>query len=134
MSRKAITRHLRYRLPVLLYAALLFWASSGPEDVGMFKAAPDYFLHAAAYFVFYILAFLAVHEGCTPRQRWAGAWLPYLITVLYAVSDEFHQSFVPSRDASIIDVLADAAGGLLAAMSLSPTTRLISRFFASSAR
>ena len=32
------------------------------------------------------------------------------ISLLYAVSDEFHQSFVEGRDADPLDVLADAAG------------------------
>ncbi len=36
-------------------------------------------------------------------------WLWFLGT-LFAVSDEIHQSFVPSRDASAGDVLADVAG------------------------
>jgi VanZ family protein len=33
--------------------------------------------------------------------------------VLYAVSDEFHQSFVSSRSASLIDVGIDSTGGIL---------------------
>ena len=36
-----------------------------------------------------------------PHKR----WLAWVLAVLYAVSDEFHQSFVPGRFASIRDVL-----------------------------
>ena len=36
-----------------------------------------------------------------------------LLSALYAASDEFHQSFVPSRTASIHDVVIDAAGAAL---------------------
>jgi VanZ family protein len=36
------------------------------------------------------------------------------ITLLYAVSDEFHQSFVDGRHGSPVDVLIDATGVLLA--------------------
>ncbi len=36
------------------------------------------------------------------------------LTVLYACSDEFHQWFVPSRDASIRDVLIDSSGAFIA--------------------
>ena len=32
------------------------------------------------------------------------------VTFLYALSDEYHQSFVEGRDADPLDVLADAAG------------------------
>ncbi len=37
--------------------------------------------------------------------------LPLIITVLYAVSDEIHQLFVPQRACSFVDVLIDSAGG-----------------------
>ena len=36
-----------------------------------------------------------------------------LLVVLYALLDEFHQSFVPSRTASIYDSVIDIAGGLV---------------------
>lgn len=42
----------------------------------------------------------------TAALAWSGA-------VLYAASDEWHQSFVPSRTASAGDVLIDAIGALL---------------------
>jgi len=32
----------------------------------------------------------------------------------YAASDEFHQLFVPSREASVLDVLIDTAGAVFA--------------------
>jgi VanZ family protein len=35
------------------------------------------------------------------------------LTAFYASTDEFHQLFVPSREASIIDVLIDTTGGAL---------------------
>ena len=38
-----------------------------------------------------------------------------LLAVLYGLGDEVHQSFVPGRDASVGDVVADAAGALLGA-------------------
>jgi len=49
-------------------------------------------------------------------RRIAGATLlgAFVITVLYGVSDEFHQSFVPGRTPDVADVAADAAGAALA--------------------
>lgn len=43
------------------------------------------------------------------RHRWAypAAWL---LATLFGVADEFHQSFVPGRTASSIDVMWDALG------------------------
>lgn len=39
-------------------------------------------------------------------------------TTLYGISDEYHQSFVPGRDVSALDALADGVGGFLAAQML----------------
>jgi len=48
------------------------------------------------------------------------------ITLAYAVSDEFHQSFVEGRHGSPVDVLIDAAGVALAVV-LSPRSRIAAR-------
>jgi VanZ family protein len=45
-------------------------------------------------------------------MRWAFSSL--LGVVLYAASDEFHQSFVPERTASLVDVGIDTLGGIIA--------------------
>jgi VanZ family protein len=39
--------------------------------------------------------------------------LAFLITVLYAVSDEYHQTFIFGRQGAARDVLIDSAGVLL---------------------
>ena len=45
------------------------------------------------------------------RERW---WLAWCMAILYAVTDEFHQSFVPGRSPSIWDVLLfDNLGALI---------------------
>lgn len=46
------------------------------------------------------------------RRLWFFAGL--LLVVVWALLDEFHQSFVPSRTASLYDSLIDIAGGLTA--------------------
>ena len=48
--------------------------------------------------------------------QWDGrrGWLAWLLAVLFAASDEFHQSFVPGRNASLMDVVVfDALGAML---------------------
>lgn len=49
-------------------------------------------------------------------------WYPYipafLCTFVYAMSDEFHQNFVPGRHASLIDVTIDCTGALIALVLL----------------
>lgn len=62
-----------------------------------------------------LLAFLLFHalegllDGRQRRAKWSLA-----ITAAYALSDEFHQMFVPGRGASLVDWGIDFAGALLA--------------------
>ena len=42
--------------------------------------------------------------------------LSNLFSILYAISDEFHQTFVAGRDGNIIDVLIDSSGALVGIM------------------
>ena len=46
------------------------------------------------------------------RRRWF--WIALAFVACYALFDEFRQSFVPSRAASIYDSMIDTAGGLAA--------------------
>lgn len=62
-----------------------------------------------------MLAFLARRAFITSsrtllRQHWF-QWALWLV-VIYGLLDEFHQSFVPSRTASVYDSAVDVAGGL----------------------
>jgi VanZ family protein len=46
-------------------------------------------------------------------------WLAWLLAVLYATTDEFHQSFTPGRHPSPVDVLLfDGGGGAIALIGL----------------
>ena len=63
-------------------------------------------------------------EYFTLAGLWAWALLPALglralaaggaIAVLYAISDEWHQSFVPQRDSDPVDVVVDSVGAATA--------------------
>jgi len=64
-------------------------------------------LHFLEFGLFYAIAWKAFK-----RHRYACA---FLLTAVYAGSDEFHQIFVVTREASILDWLADIAGAACAA-------------------
>lgn len=42
--------------------------------------------------------------------------LAMVVVALYGISDEFHQTFVPGRTATLLDILIDMAGALVAAI------------------
>ena len=71
-----------------------------------------------AHFAEYaILAWLAARAFTTSsHQALRRQWLliSLLLVVVYSLSDEYHQSFVPSRTGSIYDSLIDISGGLAA--------------------
>lgn len=61
-----------------------------------------------------ILVYLWFRSLYTSDERFAqNVFLSVVLSVLYAASDEWHQSFVPSRDGTITDVVWDAAGAIL---------------------
>ena len=69
--------------------------------------------HVTEFGVFSIAVFRGVRAE---RHGWRFSWavITFLIAVSYAGLDEWHQSFVPLREARFRDVLIDATGALLA--------------------
>jgi VanZ family protein len=90
-------------LPVLVWAAIIFALSSVP-DLGTGLGDWDLVLRKIAHAAeFAVLGALLVRA--TGRAGSA-----FAIGALYAISDEVHQSFVPGRLGSPLDVAVDAAG------------------------
>lgn len=56
----------------------------------------------------------AIRKPKSRRSVMSAAMCALLVSLLYAVSDEFHQSFVSGRTASFRDVLIDACGFVIA--------------------
>jgi VanZ family protein len=69
--------------------------------------------HLLEYAILAALWLRAFVRGRSLTPRKAGL-LALAICVAWAVLDELHQSFVPSRSASLADVLVDSAGALIA--------------------
>ncbi len=97
------------------WAGVLFYLSSQPSiDTPSLFPGQDKLFHLIAYGVLGFLGMgaMLIHEsGYRHRQL----WLVVLLVVLYGISDEIHQYFVPGRTMDIYDVLADSIGGLLGA-------------------
>lgn len=69
--------------------------------------------HVTEFGIFSITVFHGV-RGNRSGWRWSWAILTLLIAVAYAGLDEWHQSFVPMREARVRDVMIDATGALIA--------------------
>jgi len=132
-----VPRFVSHYLPLIIWLAFISFASSdnfsasntsriiGPLILWLFpKTSPEtlYVVHVIvrklAHFTEYaILGFLAARAFRTSRHpaiknRWF--LICATLIVVYALMDEYHQTFVPSRTASIFDSMIDIAAGLIA--------------------
>jgi len=95
-------------LAVAGWLTLIFFLSSQSQLPSPPDAVLDFIFKKSAHFTVY--AVLAVlFRRALPPSRWIWA-LSWVLTVLYAASDEWHQSFVPGRHPQLTDVLIDACG------------------------
>jgi VanZ family protein len=127
---------IRYWLPPLLWAALIFWGSTGllsqqqtsrfirpmllwlapglsEESVARVQYGVRKGGHVVEYAVLAFLLYRALRGSAGGQLRawsWRRAWWAFALAVGYAATDEWHQAMVATRFGSGWDVLLDAAG------------------------
>jgi len=105
-------------LMVAAWAGVIFALSATPHLRVAEAADLDFVLRKAGHMAaFGILAVLLWRAFDLSGVRRAMA-LSLVLTIAYAASDEFHQSFTAGRNASGVDVGIDAAGALIALLAL----------------
>ncbi len=134
---------LKFWLPVLLWMAVIFTASSDShsyEHSSRFIEPLLHWLfpkmsqanveqihhvfrkcaHLTEYAILALLLWRALHvsKNKLPAWSWPKVGGTLLLVFLYAASDEFHQSFVPTRTPLFSDVLIDTAGGAIGLLVL----------------
>jgi uncharacterized protein YfiM (DUF2279 family) len=102
-------------VPVAVTMGIIFFLSHQPGDSLSLPEIPgmDKVAHLAAYAFLAATLLIAFGDGQRHIRPKSVLWLTVLLCVLYGISDEFHQSFVPGRSSSFFDVLADCAGATL---------------------
>jgi len=134
----------RYWLPVLLWMALIFGFSTGAgstrhtsrilgpilrwlvpgisdESVRNVQTVVRKGGHVSEYAVLACLLWRARRRPIRNDPRpwnWSEAGFALGVAALFAVSDEMHQAFVPSREARVGDVCFDATGAALGLLAL----------------
>ena len=99
-------------LVVIILAGIIFYlsdSSSPPSPGGDFWPIA---YHIVIFFLLAIFLFASV-KGRNRIKAWH-VLLILLLCVLYAFSDEWHQSFIAGRHAGIVDVMYDTTGIFLA--------------------
>ena len=117
----------KYWLPPFLWSLLIFKFSSR-----MLPSTSDFYwndfivkksAHIVMYATYAMLIFRAFKGSGIDKKR--SIVLAFVISLAYAFSDEFHQSFVPGRTARIYDLVFDTIGAsvsLFTIWKLSPKT------------
>jgi VanZ family protein len=112
-NQSPLRRFILYHLPVILYAGLILGISSisnlPAPKLGLLRA--DSIVHFLEYAIFAFLLFRSISHLSPKLRLPLAALLTLLALSLFAMADEYLQSFIPGRTSDIYDVLADLAGG-----------------------
>jgi VanZ family protein len=143
----------KYWLPVIIWLAVIFSASGdtksyqhssrliapfvrwllpniSPEALDSTVLVVRKCAHLTEYAVLALLFWRAIRKPLRQDPRpwsWPLAGRAVLFVALYAASDEFHQLFVATRDASLRDVVIDTFGAVLGIILLWGIYRLRKR-------
>jgi len=114
-------------IAVLLWAAVISTVSSFPNPPGTSGGEwKSQLAHTTEYAILGALILHALRAARPTAPVVALATLAWALATLYGMSDEFHQSFVPNRDANWLDVGFDSFGsaiGVTLALAFERTAR-----------
>ncbi len=116
MQTRQIPMIIRW-IPAMLLMAAIFIFSSTPASRLPYFGEIDLLIkkggHAFGYAMLAVAYYFALPPRLSPVYRGA---LAFIMALLFALSDEFHQSFVEGRTSSLRDVGIDSAGAAFALM------------------
>ena len=102
-----------YWLPVIVWMIVIFLFSSRQKVAITDSYAVSFLffktLHLLEYSFFYILLYRAFRNTSVRNKN--AYILSFVILTLFAISDEIHQAFVPTREGRLRDVIIDLIGG-----------------------
>ncbi|RMH09828.1 MAG: hypothetical protein D6704_00540 [Nitrospirae bacterium] len=120
---------IRYWLPVVIYGGSIFYLSALPDPLPAFgDALPEFndkILHGFEYGLFGILWYRGFRYGMGEKGAQYAAILAIVASILYGMSDEYHQWFVPLRTPEFADLLADGVGAAVGVFTWQRVQRVI---------
>ena len=118
MARVSITNSKLIRwLPALIIMGIIFLVSGTPSHKLPNFGSMETNVEMAGHLLGYALLSRAFLFGLNNRD-WKSLCTAAILAMLYGVSDEIHQSFVPGRVASIADLGIDLVGILLSLLTI----------------
>jgi len=113
ITPKTLKEILSRWLPPLIWAGVIFAFSSQHQITVSQLFFWDFLAKKAAHLAEYAILFALIFRAT--RGKWSSSWL---LLLAYAVFDEFHQSLVPGRIATPLDVGFDLMGAGIASYTI----------------
>lgn len=101
--------------PTIVWAAVIFGFSSKPTLVTSQIYWQDLVIKKAAHLFEYAVLAVLLYRSLKHTTKLNKTYLllfTITITALYALTDEFHQSFTPGREPRLRDVIIDIVGAV----------------------
>jgi len=113
-------KFIKYWLPVIGWCLFIFLISHQPDLKSDLPGAWDFFLRKLAHMAEFGLLAILFFRGLSGYGFRINHGLVFasVFSLLYAISDEYHQTFIQERIGSFIDVAIDSVGILIAGLTI----------------
>jgi VanZ family protein len=101
----------RWGAALILMGVIFLFSEIPSDELPDFRWA-DIFVKKSGHAIGFGLLALSYWRGLGMEKD--RMWLAWMLALLYAITDEFHQAYTPGRIASAVDVLIDSLGAGLA--------------------
>lgn len=107
-----MTKKLKYWLPPILWAVIIFNLSSGPLPLVTDSYWGDFAFKKFSHVLFYSILAVLIYRALIFEKvnKIHALYLAIFYSMLYGISDEIHQSFIPGRGPYVRDVIFDTIG------------------------
>ncbi len=91
-------------LEIFIFSSIVFAPPSGSRNISIVSII----YHFSVFFLFAFFLLVSIKGKNEIRKH--HIIITIIISILYAILDEIHQSFVPSRNASMFDIMINTFG------------------------
>lgn len=114
-------RKIRAWLPAIFWMILIFFLSSRPSVKVSESPVLDFLFFKGLHLFEYGALFFLIYRASKASFNFPVSktiFLAFTLTLIYAISDEIHQLFVPTREGRIQDIFIDSLGAFVVAQLL----------------
>ncbi|KKU89266.1 MAG: VanZ-like protein [Candidatus Yanofskybacteria bacterium GW2011_GWA1_48_10] len=107
------SKRIQYWLPTFLWAIVIFSFSANSTPAASKIYWQDFIIKKSAHLFVYAVLAVLLYRSLKLTTHYSQPYLLLLtlaLTTLYAITDEFHQSFTPGRGPHLRDIIIDVVG------------------------